>query len=207
MTLNPDDPRVKKTRRGLRAAFISLILKRGYDSISIQDITDEAEAARITFYRHYRDKEELLTDCLNELYEELVEKTEREIAAGADPQSSAFRVFYEHLDQQEQLYRILFSSMGTQTVVQRMRHYMAQRLIENMDNIIDRSSRPDIPDEIIAFHLVSAHIGLGMWWIENNKPYPLEYLTQISMWLSLAGMLRSMGVEQMSLSLPTVPLE
>jgi len=202
MTLNPDDPRVKKTRRGLRAAFISLILKRGYDSISIQDITNEAEAARITFYRHYRDKEELLTDCLNELYEELVEKIEREIADGADPQSSAFRVFYEHLEQQEQLYRILFSSMGTQTVVRRMRHYMAQRLVENMDTIVDRSSRPDIPDEIIAYHLVSAHIGLGMWWIENNKPYPLDYLIQISMWLSLAGMLRSLGVEEMSLPLP-----
>jgi hypothetical protein len=76
-----------------------------------------------------------------------------------------------------------------------------------MDNVVDRSSRPDIPGEIIAYHLVSAHIGLGMWWIENNKPYPLEYLTQISMCLSLAGMLRSMGVEQMSLPLPKRPLK
>jgi AcrR family transcriptional regulator len=205
MSLNPDDPRVKKTRRGLRAAFIRLILQKGYDSISIQDITNEAETARITFYRHYRDKEELLTDCLNELYEELVEKTEREIAEGADPGSSAFRVFYEHLEEQEQLYRILFSSMSSQTLGNRLRHYMALHLIKNMDTIVDRSSRPAIPDEIIAFHLVSAHIGLGIWWLENNKPYPVEYLTQISMWLSFAGVLRSLGIEQMTMPVPTPP--
>jgi len=207
MPLNPDDPRVKKTRRGLRDAFIQLILRKGYDSISIQEITDEAETARITFYRHYRDKEELLTDCLNELYEELVEKTEREITAGADSRASAFRVFYEHLEEQEQLYRILFSSMGTQTVVNRMRHYMAQRLINNLDTFVERSIRPAIPDEIIAFHLVSAHLGLGIWWLENNKPYPVEYLTQISMWLSFAGLLRSMGIEQMVMPVPEQPLK
>jgi AcrR family transcriptional regulator len=207
MPLNPDDPRVKKTRRGLRDAFIQLILRKGYDSISIQEITDEAETARITFYRHYRDKEELLTDCLNELYEELVEKTEREIAAGADSRASAFRVFYEHLEEQEQLYRILFSSMGTQTVVNRMRHYMAQRLINNLDTFVERSTRPAIPDEIIAFHLVSAHLGLGIWWLENNKPYPVEYLTQISMWLSFAGLLRSMGIEQMVMPVPEPPMK
>jgi AcrR family transcriptional regulator len=205
MSLNPDDPRVKKTRRGLRAAFISLILQKGYDSIAIQDITDEAETARITFYRHYRDKEELLTDCLNELYEELIEKTEREIAAGADPGSSPFRVFYEHLEEQEKLYRVLFSSMGTQTVVNRMRQYMAQRLIENLDTFFERSARPAIPDEIIAFHIVSAHLGLGIWWLENDKPYPVEYLTQISMWLSFAGLLRSLGIEQMTMPMPVPP--
>jgi AcrR family transcriptional regulator len=205
MPPNPNDPRIKKTRRDLRAAFIRLILQKGYDSISIQEITEEAETARITFYRHYRDKEELLTDCLNELYEELVEKTEREIAIGADAKSSAFQVFYEHLEAQEQLYRILFSSMGTQTVVNRMRQYMAQRLIENLDTFVERSARPAIPDEIIAFHLVSAHLGLGIWWLENNKPYPVEYLTQISMWLSFAGLLRSMGIEQMTMPVPVPP--
>jgi AcrR family transcriptional regulator len=205
MPINPTDPRVKKTRRDLRAAFIRLILKKGYDSISIQEITDEAETARITFYRHYRDKEELLTDCLNELYEELVAKTEAEIAAGADLRASAFRVFYEHLEAQEQLYRILFSSMGTQTVVNRMRHYMAQRIIENLDKFVDPSTRPPIPDEIIAFHLVSAHIGLGIWWLENHKPYPVEYLTEISMWLSFAGLLRSLGMAEVPLPVPSLP--
>jgi AcrR family transcriptional regulator len=205
MPLNPSDPRIKKTRRDLRAAFIQLILQRGYDSISIQDITDQAETARITFYRHYRDKEELLTDCLNQLYEELVEKTEREIASGADAKALAFQVFYEHLQEQEQLYRILFSSMGTQAVIKRMRHYMAQRLIDNFDTLFDRNTRPPIPDEIIAHHLVNAHIGLGIWWLENNKPYSVEYLTQISMWLSFAGLFRSLGIKEMDLPLPMLP--
>ena len=67
MSVNQNDLRVIKTKRGLREAFIRLLLQKGYDAISIQDIATEAQAARVTFYRHYKDKEELLVDCLRDL--------------------------------------------------------------------------------------------------------------------------------------------
>lgn len=201
MPLNPDDPRVKKTRRGLREAFITLILKKGYDDISIQEIAEEAETARITFYRHYRDKEELLTDCLNTLYEELVEKTGQvtpeEIRSGYSP----IHVFYQHLEEQEELYRILFSSRGTQTVVERLRHHMAIRVMEAIQNF-NPAEPADIPLEIIAYHTASAQIGLGIWWLDHDKPYSVEYMSRIALWLNLGGMLRAIGIEAFPIPVP-----
>jgi hypothetical protein len=35
MPINLDDPRVRKIRRALREAFICLILRKGYDAITI----------------------------------------------------------------------------------------------------------------------------------------------------------------------------
>jgi len=32
------------------------------------------------------------------------------------------------------------------------------------------------PIEIIAYHTASAQLGLAIWWLENSKPYPLEYM-------------------------------
>ena len=64
MSINQNDLRVIKTKRGLREAFIRLLLEKGYDAISIQDIATEAEAARVTFYRHYQNKEELFSTVL-----------------------------------------------------------------------------------------------------------------------------------------------
>ena len=204
MTYNRDDPRVKKTRRSLHAAFIRLLLQKGYDSNSIQDIATEAETARITFYRHYHDKEELLTDCLTVLYEELVEKTEQEILNGAVFHETPIRIFYEHLEEREQLYRILFSSRGAQPVVQQMMDYMARQVSKNLNSFAN-TPRPAIPNDVIAYHLVSALVGLGIWWLNHNKPYPVDYLIQVSMYLSLAGTLRSLGIEGLHIPAPEQP--
>ncbi len=204
MTLNPNDPRVKKTRQGLREAFVRLILKQGYDSISIQDIASEAQAARVTFYRHYRDKEELLTDCLNTLYEELAEKTQR-----LSPQSllegrSRLSALYEHIEEQESLYHILFSSRGTQTVIERMRHHLALNALDAL-RMTGRVPQGAIPLEIVAYHTASAQLGLAMWWLEHGKPYPAAYMARVSLQLTLSGLLETMGAADMNLPPPPFP--
>jgi AcrR family transcriptional regulator len=194
---------VRKTRRWLQQAFVRLILKHGYDAISIQDIATEAETARVTFYRHYRNKEELLTDCLNTLYEELAQKTERLSAEGLARGYSPISTLYAHMQEQEALYRILFSSRGTQTVIERMRHHMAMRAEEAIRGMVG-PVRADIPLAIIAQHAASAQLGLAMWWLEQNKPYPATYMAQISLWLTLSGLLTTLGVNTFTPPLPTL---
>lgn len=203
MPINLDDPRVKKTRRALREAFIRLILKQGYDSISIQDIVDEAEAARVTFYRHYQDKEELLTDCLNTLYTELAARTEPITREAVLNGYTALNVFYEHLVEQEQLYRILFSSRGTQTVVERLRHHLAMRALESLE-VYQQEADANIPLEIIAYHAASAQIGLGIWWLDHDKPYTADYMARLGVWLSMAGVVRALGISSFNVQPPTL---
>jgi AcrR family transcriptional regulator len=204
MNPNLDDPRVRKTRRGLQDALVRLILRQGYDSISIQDIATEADTARITFYRHYHDKEDLLTDCLNTLYEELEAKTEKLSAQNLLDGYSPLSALYEHIEEQESLYRILFSSRGTQTVIERLRHYLAKNSLETIQRS-GRTPQANIPLEIIAYHAVSAQLGLAMWWLDHNKPYPAAYMARISLWLTLTGMLETMGASEFKL--PPPPLE
>lgn len=54
------DRRVRKTQAALYSAFVSLIVERGYDAISVQDIIDAADVGRTTFYAHFKSKNELL---------------------------------------------------------------------------------------------------------------------------------------------------
>lgn len=202
MIHNLDDPRVRKTRRGLQEALVRLILKQGYDNISIQDITDEADTARVTFYRHYRDKEELLTDCLNNLYEELATKTQKLSPQAILDGYSPVRVLYEHIEEQETLYRILFSSHGSQTVLERLRHHLAKNGLQTLMNS-GRVPQGNIPPEIIAYHSVGAMIGLAMWWLDHDKPYPASYMARVSLWLTLTGVLQTIGITDFK---PPVPV-
>ena len=65
------DRRTRKTREALYSAFISLIVERGFDAISVQDIIDAADVGRTTFYAHFKSKDELLMFGFHRLRDEL----------------------------------------------------------------------------------------------------------------------------------------
>src|SRR5262245_50350449 len=51
------DRRVLRTRAAIQHALVSLILTKGYEAITIQDICETANVGRSTFYAHYASKE------------------------------------------------------------------------------------------------------------------------------------------------------
>ena len=55
------DRRVRRTRRQMRDALLALVMEHGYESVTIQQITDKADLSRATFYLHYKEKDERLT--------------------------------------------------------------------------------------------------------------------------------------------------
>ena len=45
---------------------------------------------------------------------------------------------------------------------------------------------------------------MGIWWLENGKPYPLDYMVGVTVWLGFAGVQRALGLEGMQLPVPGV---
>jgi len=60
-----------KTRNLLIQNTLQLVLEKGYDAISIQDITERADLGRGTFYIHFKDKEEVVWTAFRDLFQEL----------------------------------------------------------------------------------------------------------------------------------------
>src|SRR5436190_12597876 len=68
------DRRVQRTEDVLHQALISLMIEKGYEVITVQDIIDRANVGRSTFYTHYTGKQELLLRGLNNLSRNLLEQ-------------------------------------------------------------------------------------------------------------------------------------
>jgi len=68
------DPRVKRTRNLIVQSFGSLLAEKGFESISVQDVTDKAEVNRATFYAHFHDKYELLDYSISQMFRQEIEK-------------------------------------------------------------------------------------------------------------------------------------
>ncbi|UPK41505.1 TetR/AcrR family transcriptional regulator [Paenibacillus pabuli] len=70
MSVNPQDPRVKRTRQLFVQAFNDLIgKKRNVYSISVHDITNQATVNRTTFYAHFQDKYDFLKYWMTEKFQ------------------------------------------------------------------------------------------------------------------------------------------
>lgn len=98
------DRRTRKTRDALYSAFISLIVERGYDAISVQDIIDAADVGRTTFYAHFKSKDELLLFGFHRLRDEL-----HSLLDAAD--STASWTFVEPLLQHAKAHRGLYLAL------------------------------------------------------------------------------------------------
>ena len=68
------DPRVKRTRSLILRSFESLLAEKGFETISVQDVTDKAEVNRATFYAHFHDKYELLDYSISQMFGHEIEK-------------------------------------------------------------------------------------------------------------------------------------
>lgn len=72
------DARILKTRRDLRTALMSLLHNYNFDKISVSDICEEAMVNRMTFYKHYKDKYDLLCDLILNVKENVKLRVKKE---------------------------------------------------------------------------------------------------------------------------------
>lgn len=63
-----------KIENWLMEGLLSLMEKKPYEKISVKDIVDKAQLARCTFYRHFKNKDELLLSCCKKITSKLSEQ-------------------------------------------------------------------------------------------------------------------------------------
>jgi AcrR family transcriptional regulator len=68
------DPRVKRTRQLLEQAFVEAINEKGFQAITVQDITERAGVNRATFYAHFADKFALLDYSIQQWFVQEIDK-------------------------------------------------------------------------------------------------------------------------------------
>lgn len=68
------DPRVKRTRGLILGSFSDLLAEKGFESITVQDVTARAQINRATFYAHFEDKYKLLDYWVSQMFVRETEK-------------------------------------------------------------------------------------------------------------------------------------
>ena len=173
-SLTKVDPRVRRTRRLLREALVSLILEKDYASISIKEITDRAEVAYITFFRHFESLDQLLMEILEDGLVELMGRIEM-LATQSDTTTLEMegKFIFEYIEQKADLFRILIKSQS----VTRVR----KKVVRNIATIFQKSCLPlatcgnPLTASMTSNHIATSLLALIEWWLDNQmKPEPAQ---------------------------------
>jgi AcrR family transcriptional regulator len=163
--------RRQRTRKLLQQAAIELILEKGYDAVTIQDITDHADLGRGTFYLYFTDKEDIVWQTVRGILDEFDrELNQRYPQRTPLTEFISYQVLFEQVDKNRDFYRIMLGSKGSTALTERIQTYF----ITGAESEIREHSmfaELGLPPTIAAQCVTGALTRLIFWWIETPNEY------------------------------------
>ncbi|MGN1328849.1 MAG: TetR/AcrR family transcriptional regulator [Eubacterium sp.] len=135
------DLRIKRTQRAIKESFFILMEEKGFEHISVKDITDKAMISRNTFYLHYEDKHDLLNKICDELMRKLFFgvgkqlRREQRLRVDIDSAARIIKIGAEIISEDKEAYRILLTSSGSDMLIKKIQDIIRRALDLIKDDI------------------------------------------------------------------------
>ena len=163
------DRRIQRTIKAIRDAFGALLERKTYASITVQDILDEANVGRSTFYEHYKTKDELLHAVCAEIFshvfsERLVPEAHHDFSHTNDLHHVVMHMFY-HFSEDKREIRGILSSEGKPIFIADLK----KQLSALVDSYILTEYHSDrFEKDLLANHLIASLAELTLWWMARD---------------------------------------
>ncbi len=181
--------RGRATRRALRDTLMQLILEKGFEQVTVKDITERAGIDRTTFYLHFTDKHDLLEQSQRELIDEWFAHS---AAATARGEGSLFVLTFQQIAAHATAYRVLLASADP-AIDRRLHDYVAERVGPLLRaRLTSLEGNSNLMLDLLAQFVTSALRGTAKWWLEQGMPYSPEEMASILQRL-FAGSLSAVG--------------
>ena len=192
------DRRVARSRRALKEALTDLILERGYESVTVQDVIDRADVGRSTFYAHFLDKDDLLMAILADLE---MPAPDSATWTADDPAFGWTLELFRHFGSGKRLFKAVASSQSG-ALARREATSRLEDLVRAELSRLKAARRLDaFRVETVVRFLVGTFIGFMDWWMrEENEHLPAEQVDHAFRSLVLPGVA---NVLELDLELPT----
>ena len=169
------DRQVQRTRQFLLNALVDLIVEKGYEKVTVQDIIDRANVGRTTFYSHFQGKEDLLLsgfEKLRDVFEDF--RSESSFEKSLWDFSLAL---FQHAEQQRQPFKALFGKQARGVVVSLFQKALVDYLKERFQARFPKKKQP-VPLDVFVQYLFSVFLGLLTWWLDNDISYSAKQMNE-----------------------------
>jgi len=192
------DRRIIRTKLAIREALVELIAEKGFDSLSVRDITTRANVNRGTFYLHYQDK----FDLLDQIEMEIVQAVEKIVLQANSLNLADFNSIdkplpvgvsmFEYFKENAALMHAILGMGGDFAFMTRIRQAVEKNLklgfLAGM-----KAEKFLVPSEYLISYILSAHFGVIQTWLQKGCIESPKEMALIVSRLSWDGPIRTTG--------------
>ena len=184
-----NDERVIKTKKLIKTALSELIQEKGFDHVTITDLTQRANINRGTFYLHYQDKYDLLEKFENEVLDDINTNAENFIKSIKDIDflgedfSNEIKPFinkiFTYIKENYIIMKVILGPKSDMRFQNKIKKALNILLTEKgWDNYFD-SQNTFVSKNYFISYLVSAHIGVIRQWIDSGMNESAENMAEM----------------------------
>lgn len=189
------DPRVVRTRKLLREAFMDLVAEKGYRNITIQELTDRATLNRVTFYLHYDNLEDLLIQTTHHLLDELVARVPPRKEGGGSYQKvlDGLAINFQFFADYQDFMRSMLGPEGVWTFLHTWQEYHFQAGINRLRELHKGNPELEIEPELVSRYMHASFTGVLQWWFETDMSSSPQELAAKVLKIYTEGVYRTLG--------------
>jgi AcrR family transcriptional regulator len=183
------DRRVARSREMLHQALLSLIVRKGYDAITVEDICEAANVGRSTFYAHFTSKDDLKRSGLEHLREQLLDRQQSaNLSADKETGSLGFSLtMFEHARDHIHLYRALMGSQGGAIALGTIRQVLCDCVRRELAVNGDKNGKDGIPSELVVEYVVGGYMAMLTSWLDGGAKLSPAKIDAIFRRLAIEG--------------------
>lgn len=174
------DRRVRKTQTAIKDALITLLEKKRFEEITIQEISDLADVNRSTFYTHFIDKYDLLDKMENEKIDEIrsfleSSKNDDELKISESQLRETMDFVINSIGEHLYFYKLMFN-LGKES---NLHEKLYELLTGHLNHVVnDNDKIGDIPFPYFMSYVSGAGLSLIRHWVEDENRISKEELIQ-----------------------------
>lgn len=176
------DRRQQKTRAAIFNAFTALLGHKNYSSITVQEIIDEANIGRSTFYAHFETKEDLLKELCTELFGHIIDSAidsshTHGLYSDNSVPDSVFCHLLQHIEQNHNNILGLLSCENSEIFLRYFKNSLNE-LVKTQFINQNRKKNISLPDDFLINHISSSFVEMTLWWIKGHRKQSPTELNQ-----------------------------
>lgn len=199
---NNMDPRIHRTKALITESLIQLIDEKGFEKVTVKDIAEKSTVNRATFYLHFRDKYDLIHQCIEHIFSEI----QKGIIIAPNiydffsnkPHPNFVHIF-ETVRKHKYLFNVLLVKERNNLFTSGLMNIFHELVAVGLDQFEPDDSNLNAPREIIIKIYEATFLEVIIWWIENDFKYSSDYMAKILLTTILKGPYQQLPLERNSL--------
>ncbi|MFJ7975958.1 TetR/AcrR family transcriptional regulator [Peribacillus sp. NPDC096379] len=199
------DLRVIRTKESIRDALVELIDEKGFEAITVKDITTRARINRGTFYAHYQDKFDLITKCEDEIMLEMYRIAKQNIPgviAVLETNSPTLTPFpfvvsiFEYLNENSGFMKAVLGPKGDLSFQTRLKDFVWKIMVGDNPDALFKKENLLVPGQYLASYVASAHIGVIQQWLDSGRKESPQEMARILSTITVNGPFFAAGLKK-----------